>query len=301
MVSNQKSLLYGLVSVLLWSTVATAFKIALQKLTYSHLLFFSAFSSLALFGALVALSKESRTVLPTISSRAILKSIILGFLNPFLYYLTLFKAYSLLKAQEALSLNYTWAIILPFLSVLIQKKHLPILSFVAIFVSFLGVLIIVSKGSVYVLQPSNAIGAVFAFGSAFVWGLFWVLNISSSLDDKVRLFLNFAFGTGFILIYLIVFEDLVIPNFYEFIPVIYIAICEMGVTFLLWNKALKLAENPAKISNLIYLSPLISLFFINTILGESIHWSTIPGLILIILGIILQNFATTRVSVFPSK
>ena len=34
-----------------------------------------------------------------------------GFLNPFLYYIILFKAYSLLPAQEALSLNYTWPLV----------------------------------------------------------------------------------------------------------------------------------------------------------------------------------------------
>lgn len=294
MVKIQKSLFYGLISVLLWSTVATAFKIALQKTTYSHLLLFSTFFSSLLFGVLIAFSKESRHKISMLTFSSIMKSAILGFLNPFIYYLVLFKAYSLLKAQEALCLNYTWAIILPFLSMLLQKKRLPGFSFVALFVSFFGVLIIISKGSIYVLQPSNTTGAILAFGSAFVWGLFWVLNISSSSDDKVRLLLNFAFGTIFTFLYIIIFETLKLPKFEELIPVVYIAICEMGITFLLWNKALKLTDNPAKISNLIYLSPLISMIFINTILGEAIHFSTIPGLMLIILGIMLQNWTTSR-------
>lgn len=294
MLRSQKSLLYGLISVLLWSTVATAFKIALQKTTYSHLLLFTAFSAFLLFGILVIFSKKSRYGISTLTFSSIGKSALLGFLNPFLYYLVLFKAYSLLKAQEALCLNYTWAIILPFLSILIHRKRLTISSFVALFVSFFGVLIIISKGSIYVLQPSNATGAMLAFGSAFVWGLFWVLNTSSTSDDKLRLFLNFAFGTAFTFLYIIIFENLTLPRFKELIPIIYIAICEMGVTFLLWNKALKLADNPAKITNLIYLSPLISIIFINTILGEPIHFSTIPGLLLITIGIILQNWKTLR-------
>ncbi len=294
MLRNQKSLLYGLISVLLWSTVATAFKIALQMTIYSHLLLFSAFFSFLLFGILVVLSKESRYEISTLTFSSIAKSAILGFLNPFLYYLVLFKAYSLLQAQEALCLNYTWAIILPFLSILLQKKRLSVISFVALFISFFGVLIIVSKGSIYVLQPSNATGAILAFGSAFVWGLFWILNTSSTLDDKIRLFLNFAFGTAFTFLYIIIFENLTLPRFRELVPIIYIAICEMGITFLLWNKALKLTDNPAKISNLIYLSPLISMIFINTVLGEAIHLATIPGLILIIMGVMLQNWTTFR-------
>jgi drug/metabolite transporter (DMT)-like permease len=301
MLRSQKSLLYGLISVLLWSTVATAFKIALYQTTYSHLLLFSASFSCLLFGILVVFSKESRYEISTLKFSSIVKSAILGFLNPFLYYLVLFKAYSLLKAQEALCLNYTWAIILPFLSILLQKKRLPFVSFVALFISFFGVLIIISKGSIYVLQPSNTTGAIFAFGSAFVWGFFWILNTSSTMDDKLRLFLNFAFGTAFTFFYIIIFEDLTLPKFKELIPIVYISICEMGVTFLLWNKALKLADNPAKISNLIYLSPLISMLFISTVLGEAIHLATIPGLILILMGVMLQNWTTFRTFQSRSK
>lgn len=301
MLKSQKALFYGLISVLLWSTVATAFKIALQKVTYSHLLLFSALFSSLIFGILIGFSKESRHETSILTFSSIMKSAILGFLNPFLYYLVLFKAYSLLKAQEALSLNYTWAIILPLLSILLQKKRLPGFSFIALFVSFFGVLIIISKGSIYVLQPSNTTGAILAFGSAFVWGLFWILNTSSTSEDIVRLFLNFAFGTIYTFLYIIIFENLRLPKFEELIPVVYIAICEMGITFLLWNKALKLTDNPAKISNLIYLSPLLSMIFINTILGEAIHFSTIPGLMLIILGVMLQNWSTFQPFRYLSK
>ena len=46
------------------------------------------------------------------------KVFILGLVNPFLYYLVLFKAYDLLPAQEAQAINYTWALMLAFLSVI---------------------------------------------------------------------------------------------------------------------------------------------------------------------------------------
>jgi drug/metabolite transporter (DMT)-like permease len=63
----------------------------------------------------------------------------------------------------------------------------------------------------------------------------------------------------------------------------------MGLTFLFWSKALKLSETTAKISNLIFLSPFLSLIFINTILNEAILASTFIGLIFIISGILLQR------------
>ncbi|MCB5259059.1 MAG: EamA/RhaT family transporter, partial [Candidatus Cloacimonetes bacterium] len=47
--------------------------------------------------------------------------------------------------------------------------------------------------------------------------------------------------------------------------------------------------NTAKISNLIFLSPFISMFFIQSILKESIHPATIIGLLLIVVSNLVQK------------
>jgi len=57
----------------------------------------------------------------------------------------------------------------------------------------------------------------------------------------------------------------------------------------LWMMALNLSENTAKMSNLIFLSPFMALFFIRIFVGEEIHASTIAGLIFILGGIVLQQ------------
>ena len=54
-----------------------------------------------------------------------------------------------------------------------------------------------------------------------------------------------------------------------------------------------LAENTARISNLIYLSPFLSFIFINVILKESIRISSIAGLLLITAGILISRKAGT--------
>jgi drug/metabolite transporter (DMT)-like permease len=64
----------------------------------------------------------------------------------------------------------------------------------------------------------------------------------------------------------------------------------MGVTFTLWMMALKLSSTTAKVSNLIYLSPFISLILIHFFVGEVILLSTIIGLGLIVGGIVLQQY-----------
>ena len=70
---------------------------------------------------------------------------------------------------------------------------------------------------------------------------------------------------------------------------VYTGIFEMGLTFYLWLKALKLAETADKISNLVFLAPFLSLVFISIFLGEHIYYTTFIGLVLIIGGIIYQK------------
>ncbi|MGK0438826.1 MAG: drug/metabolite transporter (DMT)-like permease [Paracoccaceae bacterium] len=69
----------------------------------------------------------------------------------------------------------------------------------------------------------------------------------------------------------------------------YVGVFEMGLAFILWLKAMKLAENTAKIANLIFISPFLSLIFISVLLDEVILPSTLFGLCLIIAGLVVQQ------------
>jgi drug/metabolite transporter (DMT)-like permease len=57
----------------------------------------------------------------------------------------------------------------------------------------------------------------------------------------------------------------------------------------LWLSALKNTNNTARISNLIFASPFISLILLSTIIGEEIHPTTLFGLVLIIAGLVVQQ------------
>jgi len=56
-----------------------------------------------------------------------------------------------------------------------------------------------------------------------------------------------------------------------------------------------LAKTPAKIANMIFLTPFISFFLIYHVLDEKIHISTIAGLLLIIIGIVIERTAPKSV------
>lgn len=285
-------MLFAFAAILFWSTVGTAFKITLQHLNYAEMLLLSSLVSVIFLGILVISNKQVKQIRST-SLAQIGYSAILGFLNPFAYYLILFKAYSLLKAQEAVALNYIWPMMLVLLSVPILKQRIKLLSVVALLISFSGAITIATQGKPFSLDFKEPFGIVLALSSAIFWALFWLLNIRDKREETLKLFYNFLFGFIYTLIYCLLTGNIKLPGLEGAFGAIYIGLFEMGITFVFWLKALKYAENTAKVSNLVYLSPFISLMFISIIIGERILTSTLIGLVLIITGIILQQLIST--------
>jgi drug/metabolite transporter (DMT)-like permease len=217
------------------------------------------------------------------------KVFILGLINPFLYYLVLFKAYDLLPAQEAQSINYTWALMLAFLSVIFLKQKLTLKDILAGIICYFGVLIISTKGAPFSLNFSNFDGVFFALLSTVLWSMYWIVNTKHKGDPIVGLFSNFLISLPLIIIYFVITQPLIIPDIKGVLSAAYVGFFEMGITFLFWLKAMQKATSTAKIANLIFISPFLSLIFIHFIVGEEIFLSTIFGLSIIIIGLILQQ------------
>jgi drug/metabolite transporter (DMT)-like permease len=286
MTNQKRAYFFAGLTVLCWSTVATAFKIALSGQNPTNLLFYSTvFSTISL--AIIYFS--SKTTKVRLSAKAILSSALMGFLNPFLYYIVLFKAYSLLPAQSALTLNYSWAIVIVLFSIIFLKQRISLINIFGLIISFFGVMFIAAKGNLQTLEISDTFGTSLALSTSLIWGAYWILNLKDRRDAKEKLFLNFAFGLLFITIYQLGFNQIELPDFKTLSADVYIGLFEMGITFVLWLNALKYSEDTAKVSNIIYLSPFFSLFFIALILGEKIEFYSIIGLILIIIGILFGN------------
>jgi drug/metabolite transporter (DMT)-like permease len=229
-------------------------------------------------------------LLKAFTRRDYLRSALLGFLNPFLYYVVLLKAYSILKAQEAVTLNFIWPIMLVLLSIPILHQRIKLRSILAIIISFIGVFVVATEGDVLGFRFTNTVGVLLASGSSVVWALFWIYNVKDKRDEAVRLFVNFAFGTVFIFLSILLFSELEIPNRYGFIGAVYVGLCELGITFLVWLKALRLSKTTAHVTNLIYLVPFFALVLVSLVVGEKILLSTVIGLVLIVGGIMLQRF-----------
>lgn len=287
--SNQiKSYIFAFAAIILWSTVATAFKFALESYNFIQVLFVSsATATIMLF--FVNIYTKNYTKLKYINKSQLFKSLLGGLLNPFIYYLILFKAYDLLPAQMAQSLNYTWPIVLVILSAILYKYKLKPKTYFSLAFGFIGVIIISFKGQFVIPNDISVLGLSLAVGSSIIWSLFWLNNSINNLNTEIKLFISFFIGFILISITLLFFSEIPNFNFKALAASIYTGLFEMSITFLLWNRALELTKRTEMISNIIFLAPFISLFFISFFLQESILPSTYIGLGIIILGIFIEK------------
>jgi len=279
---------YALLAVFLWSTVATAFKVSLQSLTPYELLFYSSLVSTLIFLSIIIKRKQLPVLFEFIKNNKT-NVLLSSLLNPFLYYLMLFKAYDLLPAQEAQAINYTWALVLAYFSAIFLKHSLTLKDIFAGILCYLGVLIISTKGNILGLEFSNLEGLLYAIISTVLWATYWIINTKNKFDPIISLCAYFLVSLPFITIYILIFHSFSLPSIEGLLGATYVGLFEMGITFLLWLKALQLTPRISKISNLIFISPFISLIFIHFIVGEEIYISTLIGLIIIILGLTLQQ------------
>lgn len=290
MEKSRQSFIFALLAVFFWSTIPTAFKICLSELEILPMLTIASLTSaLVLFVILV--SEKKTKLIAKSTGREIFNSALLGFINPFVYYLILLKAYQLLPAQVAQPLNMIWPIILVFLSAPLLGQKIKTRSFIALFISFTGVYIISSRGNLFHPGRSDLPGVLLATGSSVFWALYFIMNVRDKRDEAVKLFLNFISGSLYLIILMIIIRYPVEWRFGSkgFLSAVYIGLFEMGITFYLWLRALKMAETTDKISNLVYLAPFLSLVFVHFILCEPVYYTTPAGLLFIISGIWFHN------------
>ena len=272
----------------MWSTVASAFKLTLEHIDYIQLLFYSSVTSIIVLGIVLSATRKLGLVFAC-SRQEYLRSVLLGLLNPLVYYLVLFKAYDLLPAQVAQPLNYTWAITLALLSIPLLKQKIGTGDIVGGLVSYSGVLVISTQGDIFGFRLADPLGVALALGSTIIWALYWIYNTSDTRDPVVVLFLNFLFGFPLVLLVCLLFSSPVITGAAGLLGAVYVGVVEMGISFVLWLSALRLSVNTAKVGNLIFISPFLSLVFIHFLVGETILLSTFLGLGLIVLGLAIQR------------
>ena len=260
---------------------------------FIQLLFYSSITSTLLLLTFLAFRGEFN-LLFKFTKKQYLYSLFLGLLNPFAYYLVLLKAYSILPAQLAQPLNYTWPIMLVLLSAPLLKQKLKLRSLIAILIGFIGVYFISSRDAFFELKIEQPFGIFLATSCSVIWALYWIFNVKDTRPQLLKLSLGFLFSIPFTSLAVYFFSDFELPAISGLLAAVYVGFFEMGFTFILWMMALQMVKRNDKLSNLVFISPFFALIWIYLILGESIYKTTIIGLVFIILGIFVQQYNFKR-------
>jgi drug/metabolite transporter (DMT)-like permease len=281
---------YGITTVLFWSTVATAFKLALAQLDVLQLILYASLTSATVLLVALVWQGRAHALWPTFCAHWRI-SLIAAALNPFTYYLILFAAYDRLPAQVAQPINYTWAIVLTLLSMVILKQRMTIRDLLAAAICYTGVVVIASQGEWHLDSIAQPLGIVLALASTLIWAIYWIVNMRDQREPLLALCLNFLCAVPMALAACLLFSDPLVGFGVGLGAAVYIGIFEMGLAFLCWSQALRLAVNTSRVSNLIFLAPFLSLLLIHYVLGEPIYTSTFIGLGVIVAGLLLQKSA----------
>ncbi|MCR9335864.1 DMT family transporter [Vibrio alginolyticus] len=287
--NERRALGFGLSAVLLWSTVATAFKLTLAEFTPIQMLCIASIVSAIALTVICGVQGKLGQLSATFFSNP-WYYLLLGLINPLAYYVILFKAYDLLPASQAQAINYSWAITLTLMAAVFLGQKIRGKDWLACGFSYVGVIVIATQGNLLGMEFESPLGVGLALLSTLLWAGYWILNTKNKADPVVGVLLGFLVAIPFA-IGLSLYEgaDWQMISAKSWAAVTYVGLFEMGITFVLWLSALKSTQNTARISNLIFASPFISLMLLATIIGEEIHPSTLIGLVLIISGLVIQQ------------
>ncbi|MFQ3787936.1 DMT family transporter [Halomonas sp. A29] len=283
---DRQAILFGLGAVALWSTVATAFKVALTYMSPLELMWLASLVSWLLMGALVV----RQGLLGEALRRGWRTAAWAGLMNPVAYYLVLFGAYDRLPGQEAMALNYTWALAMAFLAVPILGQRLTRIDVLAGLVAYSGVWVIATRGQVFDVAFADPLGVGLALASTLLWALYWLLNVRDRRPPLVAQWQNFSVGLPVLTLLMLFGPGFAWHGWAALGAGVYVGLFEMGIAFVLWQLAVHRVSRTARVSNLIFLSPPVSLLLLYLVVGEPILASTLVGLVLILGGLGLQQW-----------
>ncbi|MEO8954417.1 MAG: DMT family transporter [Ktedonobacteraceae bacterium] len=288
-----KSFFYLGLCILSWGLIPVVTKNILIELNSLQMLFYSTiFSCIVMCG--IVLFEKKMLVLKTYTISDYGKIGGLGFLGTYLYYVLLYAALALTSASEGFILAYTWPMLVIILAFPLLRERFTVKKICSIFISFLGIVVIVTHGSIFALSFTSLQGDILALGGAGVFALFSVLGKKFHYDQTVSVFIYFVTALVFITPTLFLFSSLKIPSLHVWLWLLLNGFVVNGISYVFWFKALEYGDTSVT-SNALYLTPFLSLVYIAVFLGEKILISSIVGLVIIVSGIILQSVKLRKI------
>lgn len=285
----KKSYFFAGVSILFWSTVATITKLLLKGLNNFQVLWVSSFFAFIFLFA-VNICGGKIKALKKYTAKDFLVTILIGLPGTFFYYVFYYAGTDILPASQAFIINYMWPIMSVVFACIVLKEKMTTKKGIAVAVSFLGVGIVNAK-DLFLLSSNNGviIGMIACLLGAVSYGLFTALNKKYRYDKMLSMMLNYLVTFSVTSIINAASGDLFIPSGIQLVGFAWNGIFTMAIACTTWVIALD-KGNTAKISNLAYITPFLSLVWTFFVLGDEgiKNPNSLIGLCVIVAGIFIQ-------------
>lgn len=282
----KKEYLYAGISIFLWSTTATVTKLLLGSLSSMQVLGISSFFA-TVFLVIINLAKGNFKYFKIYTGKDFAIMAATGTLGTFLYNLLLNLGIENMQASQAFIINYLWPMMAVVFGCILLKEKFTLQKMIAVVLSFLGVVIVTSNGSLLQLAPGNLTGAACCVFAAVFYGLFTVLNKKTRYDSYFAMMIFHFMSFILPVVFMAITGESLITDPSQLPGLAWIGICTGAIAFTTWALALKQGDT-AKISNLAYITPFLSLIWTSLILHEPLSIYSLLGLMLIIIGIFVQ-------------
>lgn len=285
--------IYALLAALLWGSTAATVKLLGMHLNNIQILFYT--SAIAVVSLLVvAITQKKLHYLAKYGIKDYCRFAYLSLLGVFLYYLLLYQALHLVPGQEAFVVNYTWPIWTVIFAAIFIKEDLNARKILALVISFVGVAVVITRGSGFSIEGDTLYGNSLAMLAAMSYGAFSVLTKKYGYERVTSTMIYYAFSFVYVAVYLAVTpQQLTLPTQGEWVGLLWLGVFTSGIAFVLWQTALKHGD-VTKMANIIFITPFLSLIYLAALAGESINLYSLLGATLIVSGAILQNILSTK-------
>ena len=283
----KKQYLYALLSVVCWSTMTPVSKTLLHSVSGFEVQLWRAGTAAASL-LLILLARGQARDLCDLLRRHGLRLVGYGFVGFFLYTTLHLFSLGVLSGQVTSVVNYLWPIFTVCLSSLMLGEPFTAGDVWALALSFLGVAVAsLGGGAGASLTRASVLGLIATVTAALGYAWFSVVNERLGEDQTLCMFVYNLTSAVFVLP-LALYTGVGPYTAAQVAGLSWLGISGGALGSLCWALALNCGD-AAKIANLAYATPALSVFICGTVLGEGLHLSSFAGLALILLGFFVQK------------
>lgn len=274
--------------MLIWAGSFIFIKIGLQEIKPYNLAFYRFLIASPVLIIVVYL----RGKLQPVNVMDFLKIIILALTGVTLLYAAQFVALLYTTAINSSILINTSVIFIALMSLFLGEKFTKLKTF-GVLLSFLGVIMIVSKGYSFEFFSSRTfVGDMLMIFDGFLWAIYTILGKSLLEKYSPEVLTTYAFAIGSILLFpFALYEGIANPFLLSqtsLISLLYLSLLCSVIAYVIWYSALTAME-ATKVAVFVYIIPLFTAIMAFLVLNENIGIFTAIGGFLTMIGVYMAE------------